>query len=111
VQTRVAARVGTQRQGYVLYVATIACGTLPCLLTAAPDHAALQGPRPLDAQQTAEISDGRVWALLPSDDSATLAAENLTAQGHVLVQRYRADGSLAGTLRVRQQASPNGGKG
>jgi len=38
-----------------------------------------------------------------SDDSATLAAENLTAQGQVLVQRYRADGSLAGTLRVKQQ--------
>ena len=52
---------------------------------------------------TAEISDGRVLALLPSDDSATLAAENLTTQGQVLVQRYRADGSLAGTLRVNQQ--------
>ena len=60
---------------------------------------------------TAELLDGRVLALLPSDDSATLAAENVTAQGQVLVQRYRAEGTLAGTLRVSQQDAPAAGKG
>ena len=51
---------------------------------------------------TAELSDGRVLALLPSDDSATLSAEKLTTQGKVLVQRLRADGSAAASLHVGQ---------
>ena len=51
---------------------------------------------------SAALSDGRVVALLPSDDSATLAAESLTARGKVLVQRRRADGSTAGEVRVGQ---------
>ncbi len=51
---------------------------------------------------TAALADGRALALLPSDDSTTLAAENLTTQGKVLVQRYRADGSAVGELRVGQ---------
>jgi hypothetical protein len=55
---------------------------------------------------TAELSDGRVLALLPSDDSAVLAAENLTTQGKALVQRYRADGSPAGTLSAEAQVQP-----
>jgi len=58
---------------------------------------------------TVTLSDGRVLALLPRDDSATLAAEGLSTQGKVLVQRYRADGSVAGRLSVGQvfsQSSP-----
>jgi len=51
---------------------------------------------------TAALTDGRVVALLPSDDSATLAAGNLTTQGKVLVRRYRADGSAAAELRIGQ---------
>jgi len=51
---------------------------------------------------TAALSDGRVLALLPSDDSATLTAEGLSTQGTILVQRYRADGSVVETLKVRQ---------
>lgn len=51
---------------------------------------------------TAELSDGRVVALLPSDDSVTLTAEGLTAQGKALVRRYRSDGSIVETLTVEQ---------
>ena len=60
---------------------------------------------------TAELSDGRVQALLPSDDSATLSAEGLTTQGQVLIQRHRADGTVSGTLRVKQQDASAAGAG
>lgn len=50
-------------------------------------------------------------ALLPSDDSATLASGDLTTQGQVLIQRHRADGTIAGTLRVNQQDASTGGGG
>jgi len=68
---------------------------------AAPREAQLK-PVPGGYVLTAEISDGRVLALLPSDDSATIAAEDLTTQSQVLIQRYRPDGTPAGTLRVKQ---------
>jgi hypothetical protein len=42
---------------------------------------------------TAELSDGRVTALLPTDDSATLSAEGLTTSGAIVMQRHRADGT------------------
>jgi len=51
---------------------------------------------------TAAIADGRVVAILPTDDSARLAAEGLSTQDTILVQRYHADGSIVQTLKVRQ---------
>jgi hypothetical protein len=50
----------------------------------------------------AEVSDGRVLALLPSSDSAKLVAEDMATQGKILVQRHRQDGSQVGTLTVSQ---------
>jgi len=52
---------------------------------------------------TAEVSDGRVVALLPTDDSATLAAEGLKTTGGILVRRYTSDGSVAETVNVGAQ--------
>jgi len=48
----------------------------------------------------AELADGKVLALLPTDDSATLAAEGLTTTGKPLVQRRAADGSVVETVRA-----------
>lgn len=53
---------------------------------------------------TAALADGRVLALLPSDDSAGLSAAGLTTQGTILVQRYRGD-SIVQTLKVRQSSN------
>jgi len=49
---------------------------------------------------SADLSDGRVVALLPTDDAATLAAEGLSTVGKILIQRYTADGSVAETVQV-----------
>jgi hypothetical protein len=49
---------------------------------------------------TAELSDGEVLALLPTDDSATLTAEGLTTTGRIVVQRRAADGSVVETAEV-----------
>jgi len=46
----------------------------------------------------AELSDGRVIALLPTDDSAALSAEGLATTGKILVQRRAADGSIVETV-------------
>ena len=70
-------------------------GTLPAELKPLPGGYLL----------TAALSDGRVVALLPSDDSATLAAEGLSTQGTLLVQRHHADGSIAQTLKVGQSSN------
>jgi len=43
---------------------------------------------------TAELSDGRVTALLPTDDAARLTAEGLTTTGAILIRRQRADGTV-----------------
>jgi len=48
---------------------------------------------------TAALADGRVVALLPTDDSATLAAEGLTARGSIVVERRRPDGSVVQTVQ------------
>ncbi len=48
----------------------------------------------------ADLSDGKVLALLPTADSATLAAEGLKTTGAILVQRYASDGSVAETVNV-----------
>jgi len=51
---------------------------------------------------TAALSDGRVVALLPTDDSATLAAEGLEAPGKIVVERRRLDGSVVQTVRLEE---------
>jgi len=51
----------------------------------------------------ADLSDGKVLALLPTDDAATLAAEGLSTTGKILVRRYASNGSVAETLTVRSQ--------
>ena len=43
---------------------------------------------------TTEISDGRVVALLPTDDSAKLSAEGLSSTGAIVIHRHRADGTV-----------------
>jgi len=48
----------------------------------------------------AELSDGKLLALLPTDDSAVLAAEGLTATGKILVHRRGPDDSVVATLIV-----------
>jgi hypothetical protein len=70
-------------------------GTLPAELKPLPGGYLL----------TAALADGRVLALLPSDDSATLTAEGLSTQGTLLVNRYRADGSVVQSLKVRQSSA------
>ena len=47
-----------------------------------------------------ELSDGRVLALLPADDSTQLSARGLTTTGAILVQRHRADGAPAATVKI-----------
>jgi len=49
---------------------------------------------------SAELSDGRVAALLPTDDEATLTAGDLTTTGKILVQRRGKDGSIVHSLRL-----------
>jgi hypothetical protein len=51
---------------------------------------------------TAELSDGQVQVLLPSDDAVTLTAGDLTTRGKVLIQRRRADGTAGTRLSVCQ---------
>jgi hypothetical protein len=50
----------------------------------------------------ADLTDGRVVALLPTDDSASLSAEGLTADGTILIQRRRADGSVVTSVRLQE---------
>jgi len=46
----------------------------------------------------ADVSDGKVVSLLPTDDSATLDAEGMTTSGRILVRRFVSDGSVAETV-------------
>jgi hypothetical protein len=48
----------------------------------------------------AELSDGRVTALLPTDDSIELSAEGLETTGAILLRRFRRDGSIWESIRV-----------
>jgi hypothetical protein len=50
----------------------------------------------------AEIANGRVLALLPAADDATLTASGLTTTGQVLVRRLAADGTVVETVTARQ---------
>ena len=49
---------------------------------------------------TADLTDGQVVALLPSDDSAAISAEGLSTVGTILVQRRSTDGAVLETLRL-----------
>ncbi len=49
----------------------------------------------------AELADGRVTALLPTDDAAALAAGGLQAQGAVKVGRWDSAGKLIAQVEVR----------
>lgn len=48
----------------------------------------------------ADISDGRVVVLLPTDDEATLHAEGLSTTGEILVRRFASDNSVVETMKV-----------
>lgn len=47
----------------------------------------------------AALSDGRVTALLPTQDTATIEAEGLSTTGRIVIQRTARDGRIVGTLR------------
>ena len=47
-----------------------------------------------------EVSDGRVQALLPTDDSVTLSAAGMKTTGAILIERLGSDGSVVETLTV-----------
>jgi hypothetical protein len=49
---------------------------------------------------TAAVSDGRVVALLPTDDAKGLSGEGLSTRGAIKVQRLRAGGSVVETVTV-----------
>jgi hypothetical protein len=49
---------------------------------------------------TAALVDGRVVALLPTEDTATLRAEGLTAKGAILIQRRKPDGGAVETVEI-----------
>jgi hypothetical protein len=49
---------------------------------------------------TAELTEGKIVALLPTDDSATLKGNDLSTQGEILVVRYANDGSIAETANI-----------
>ncbi|NLF09810.1 MAG: hypothetical protein GX594_17795, partial [Pirellulaceae bacterium] len=52
---------------------------------------------------TAELSDGRIKALLPTGDSDALEAEGLASDGVIIVHRLRLDGSVVETLDLREE--------
>ncbi|MCA9132663.1 MAG: DUF4962 domain-containing protein, partial [Planctomycetales bacterium] len=45
----------------------------------------------------ADLTEGRITALLPNDDAVTLSAAGLSTQGEILLQRRGADGSVSET--------------
>ncbi len=51
---------------------------------------------------TADLTDGQVVALLPTDDSALLSADGLSTDGAILVQRRDKDGNVVATLKLDQ---------
>jgi len=48
----------------------------------------------------AKLSDGKVLALLPTDDSAVLEADGLKTTGRIAVRRFGSDGSIVQTVEV-----------
>jgi hypothetical protein len=59
-------------------------------------------PREVDGGDvlTADVADGRVVALLPTDDAKELSAEGLSSRGAIKIQRRRADGAVVETVAV-----------
>ncbi|MGQ9575348.1 MAG: DUF4962 domain-containing protein [Thermoguttaceae bacterium] len=51
---------------------------------------------------SAGLADGRVLALLPTDDAATLQSEGLKTRGRICLRRFGADGAVIQTLDVGQ---------
>ena len=85
----------TSREFVVLYRPRRASQSLPSGASLKP----IDGGYLLEA----EISDGKVLALLPTDDSATLAAEGLGTTGKILIQRRANDGSVVEEVEVDQR--------
>ena len=56
---------------------------------------------------SADLSDGRVIALLPLDESAHVSASGLSTTGAIVVQRKAADGSIVETVRVEESTVPD----
>jgi hypothetical protein len=56
--------------------------------------------KPIDGGYLLEVqlSDGKVRALLPTNDSATLTSAGLTTTGKILVQRLDPNGSVVETV-------------
>lgn len=52
----------------------------------------------------AELSDGRLLALLPTDDSATLKSDDLATDGRIAVRRYERDGTVVQTIKLQPHA-------
>lgn len=50
----------------------------------------------------ASLSDGRVMALLPTDDTATLQADGLVTDGRIVVRRFDGDGNPVQTLGLQR---------
>ena len=51
---------------------------------------------------TADASQGRVVALLPTDDAAEFAAEGLTTTGAVVIKQRGADGTVIETVNLAE---------
>jgi hypothetical protein len=49
---------------------------------------------------TAEVTGGRIVALLPTSDSTELAAEGVKTKGVIAVQKQGADGTALQTVRA-----------
>lgn len=49
---------------------------------------------------TAQLSDGQVTVLLPTDDSANLTSGDLTAKGKIAAKRIGTDGSVVEILKI-----------
>ncbi|MBN1852506.1 MAG: hypothetical protein JW829_07265, partial [Pirellulales bacterium] len=64
-----------------------------------PDAAEL---RPMDGGYVlrADLTDGHVIALLPTQDTTPLTADGLTTTGAILLRRFASDGSTVGTQNV-----------
>jgi hypothetical protein len=52
----------------------------------------------------AQLSDGRVVALLPIDDSATMTAHGLTTTGTIAIRRFGKDGEVVETINLKKTA-------
>jgi len=62
---------------------------------------------------TADLTDGQVVALLPTENSSKISAENFSTEGTVAVQRIGTDGSVVATMRLERKpiATVHGAQG